>query len=144
MYECGLRRGEAIGLLLIDLDGENNVLYVRQQITRVTGLVIRPPERGVQRSLTLGPQTAHLLRDHLSTREAEQAAPGPVWGESGLLFTTAEGAALDSGSVTHLMGRRSSKAKIAHATPHSLRHTHMTRGSATRICSRARATATSR
>ena len=116
MYAHGLRRGEAISLLLIDLDVDNNALHVHQQITRITGLVIGPPKRGRQRSLTLGPQTAHLLREHLSTREAEQAALGPAWGELGLLFTTAEGAALDPGSVTHLMGRLSRKAKIAHAT----------------------------
>ena len=125
MYVLGLRRGEAIGLRLLDLDFESSVIHIRQQITRVTGkgLVIGPPKRAKHRTLSLGPVMTTAIRDHLKAREAERLRLGAAWTESGLVFTTPEGTALDPSNVTHLMGRLAKKAKIEHATPHSLRRT---------------------
>lgn len=125
MYVLGLRRGEAIGLRLSDLDFEDNVVHIRQQITRVTGkgLVIGAPKRQKHRSLSMGPVTISMLKAHLSARADEERSLGEGWHESGLVFTTAEGHALDPSNITHLMARLSKKAKIAHATPHSLRRT---------------------
>jgi integrase len=126
MYVLGLRRGEALGLRLVDLDFEDNVVHIRQQITRVTGkgLVIGPPKRQKHRSLSMGPVTVASLKAHLIARADEARVLGEGgWHESGLVFTTAEGNALDPSNVTHLMARLCKKAKIEHATPHSLRRT---------------------
>jgi integrase len=99
--------------------------FTRQQITRVTGkgLVTQDPKRGKARTLSLGPATATVLREHVELRCREAERLGAAWQESGLLFTSPLGTALDPSNVTHLMARLTKKAGIKHATPHSLRRT---------------------
>lgn len=119
----GLRRGEVLGIRLTDVDFARNQLQITQQIVRVTGqgLVTQPPKRGSARSLYLSDATAEVLRKRIQDRERQRAECGAFWTETGLLFTTGHGTALDPARINHHMREACKRAGIPHAAPHSLR-----------------------
>jgi len=119
----GLRRGEALGLREEDIDFGASALHVRQQVTRVagTGLIVSPPKRGKSRSLYLSERSAALLADRLRERQRERTRAGSEWVETGLIFCTERGTALDPSGLNHHMAALCRRAGIPHAAPHSLR-----------------------
>ena len=121
----GLRRSEALGLRWVDVDLDAEKLEVRYALHREPGgLVLLPPKtRRSRRTIPLPAPLAEALRGHQTAQEAERAAAGPDWVESGHVFTTAEGMPLDPRNTTRLFQLQCAVAGVPVVPLHALRHT---------------------
>jgi integrase len=93
----GLRRGEALALGWSDVDLTNGLLPVRGTLSQVNGhLVISEPktERS-RRDVPLSPRTVALLRSVKASQAAERLKAASIWVQTGLVFTTESGTAVD-------------------------------------------------
>jgi integrase len=98
----GLRRGEACGLHWTDLNPTAHTLTVRWQLLQYgweTGLD-DPKTDASADVIALDTATAAVLTDHQQRQDAERAAAGLDWSESGLVFTTPTGQPLHPADVT--------------------------------------------
>jgi integrase len=120
----GLRRSEALGLRWVDVDLDAEKLEVRYALHREPGgLVLLPPKtRRSRRTIPLPAPLAEVLRGHQTAQEAERAAAGPDWVESGHVFTTAEGMPLDPRNTTRLFQLQCAAAGVPVVPLHALRH----------------------
>jgi integrase len=95
----GLRPGEALGLRWTDVDLEEGVLRVRQQMQRVTGkgLVASEPksEKG-KRPMKLPATLVAELKAHRRMQNEARLLAGDHWTDTGLVFTLADGRAVDA------------------------------------------------
>ena len=64
----GMRRGEAAGLHIDDLDLDNRVIYVRRQVW--SGTEITPKTRKGVRQIDIDPCLAEMLRRHIGDKKA--------------------------------------------------------------------------
>jgi len=97
LVATGLRRGEALALRWSDADLTNGLLRVRGTLSRVNGhLVISEPktERS-RRDVPLSPATVALLRSVKASQGADRLKAASTWVETGLVFTTESGTAVD-------------------------------------------------
>ena len=80
-----------------DVDLTNGLLRVRGTLSRVNGhLVISEPktERS-RRDVPLSPATVALLRSVKASQAVERLKAASIWVETGLVFTTESGTAVD-------------------------------------------------
>jgi len=104
VYSCGLRSAEAVGLDLVDVDFEQELVHVRGK-------------GGKERVVPLGEEAAHQVARYL-----RDARPQLDRGASDALFLSARGGRLDTSTLRRL-----------HPHPHQLRHafaTHLLEGGA--------------
>lgn len=94
---AGLRKGEALGLHWHDVDLEGRKLRVRLQLQRINkALVLTVPKtEKSQRELTIDERAVMALREHRTRQLEERMAAGPVWEDTGLVFTTVVGSPVD-------------------------------------------------
>jgi integrase len=87
---CGLRLGEATGLLWDDVNLESGEVRVRQQLQRVGKLLVlqdlKTPKS--RRTLMLPDECVDLLKAHRKRQLEERMKAGDLWVDSGLVFTT--------------------------------------------------------
>jgi integrase len=97
----GLRQGEIIGLRWIDLDLDGRSLRVQQTIQRVGETVhVQEPETSrSKRTLPLTDTLVTVLKAHRDVQAIERRQAEP-WQESGLVFTSTVGMALDGRNLT--------------------------------------------
>lgn len=122
---AGLREGELLGLRWEDVGLEGGVLRVRRQLTRTKdGLSFTVPKRGKTRAVRLtGPAVAALL-DHRKIQSRDQTNAGPLWQDSGLVFTSTAGTPVDVGNLTYRSFRPLlMRAGLLRIRFHDLRHT---------------------
>jgi hypothetical protein len=67
-------------------------------------------------------QTARLLRIHRKRQQAERAAAGQRWQDSGYVFTTSDGAPLHPDYLTRRFGRLVTDSGLPPVRLHDLRH----------------------
>jgi integrase len=81
----GLRRGEAAGLRWVDVDLDQRTITIEQQrIAFGRTVTVGPPKTAARRrTIALDRVTVRMLRGHLRRQEAEPAAAGQAWQESG-------------------------------------------------------------
>jgi integrase len=93
----GLRRGEALALRWSDVDLTNSLLRVRGTLSRANGhLVISEPKtKRSRRDVPLTPTTVALLRSVKAKQADERLKAVSIWVETGLVFTTESGTAVD-------------------------------------------------
>ncbi len=130
MAWTGLRVNEALGLAESDvlIDDQDARLWVRGSLRRVTGggLTLGPGKSAAARRwVPLSPEAVAALRRWRATRAADQLAAGPLWEESGFLFTTEAGGPLDSRNATRRLRARAREAGLRTGS-HVLRHTFAT------------------
>ena len=120
----GLRRGEALALRWSDVDLDAGVLSVRGTLGRVGGrLVISEPKTArSRRTVPLNPAVAALLRRHRTEQKAERLRAGDQWTDSGLVFTTEFGAAVDPRNLLRVLEGAAAAAGVEGAGVHTLRH----------------------
>src|SRR5262249_23087537 len=89
----GLRRGEAAGLRWSDLDLDAGTLTVSGQLQQLGGhLAAEPPKSDAgRRVIALDATTITALRGHKLRQQAERAAAGTRWTQTGYVFTTRTG-----------------------------------------------------
>src|SRR5262249_505896 len=124
----GLRKGELGGLPLDDIDLENATIQVRETIQRINlpnqekspigeGT---PKSQMSKRKLDLPDCVVAALRRHLARREQERLLAGSAWKESGRLFTTTIGTALDLDKLTRVFHKLTDEAKLPRIRFHDL------------------------
>jgi integrase len=86
----GLRRGEAAGLRWCDLDLDGGAAVISQQLQQYDGRVVscRPKTPHSARVIALDRTTITALRQHRARQEAERAAAGDSYHDSGYVFTS--------------------------------------------------------
>jgi integrase len=119
----GVRRGEATGLRLRDLDLERGTLHVHQQIQWVSGqgAVVIDTKGHDRRTLRLPAALVVVLRDHLLAL-ARARASGRRWEEHGLLFPSTVGTPLRPSVIQHALTRILTAAAAPRLSIHGLRH----------------------
>ena len=124
----GLRQGEALGLRWGHIDLEAGVLSVRQTLERA-GSAPRfgePKTARSRRTITMPGIVAAALRRHRTRQLEERLAAGARWRESGLVFTTTIGTAVDKGRLHKVFKQILRTAGLPDIRYHDLRHTAAT------------------
>lgn len=124
MLATGLRRGEALALHWRDVDLEAGVLRVRETLSRTSrGLELGEPKTDKSRRTVPLPHSATVaLRGHRSGQAAQRLAVGPAWSDTGLVFTTEVGTALEPRNVLRRFQVLMTRAGLEHVSLHTLRH----------------------
>jgi integrase len=124
----GMRRGEAIGLRWSDVDLEVGRLSVRRALIPINREVVvsEPKTAKGRRAVALDAGTVEVLKSQAARQLDEQKEWDEAWVETGLVFTAANGAALDPESVSRYFRQAVKKAMLPKIRLHDLRHTHAT------------------
>lgn len=126
----GARRAEALGLRWADIDEEEGVINLTVQVTRdSSGLALRDLKTFAgARTLDLSPAIRAVLRQRRKRQMADRlAAPVGTWEETGLVFTTKMGGAIEPNNVNRAFREARRRAGLpTWVTPHTLRHTAVT------------------
>lgn len=124
----GLRQGEALGLRWEHVDLETAVLAVRQTLER-GGPEPRfgePKTERSRRTITMPGVVAAALRRHRKRQLEERLAAGARWVDSGLVFTSPIGTAVDRSGLQKAFKALLRKAGLPDIRYHDLRHTAAT------------------
>lgn len=123
---CGLRQGEILGLRWIDVDLENTEMQVRYQLQRNEAreltLVPLKTEKS-RRTVRLPSVCIEALRRHHACQEQERLLAGSKWEDSGLVFTTRSGTAVDQRNLLKHYAIVVKTAGVRRLRFHDLRHT---------------------
>jgi integrase len=124
----GMRRGEVLGLRWQDVDLEARTVSIRQ--TRVmTGyqpLLSTPKTRRGKRLVALDGATVATLREHRRRQKEERLAAGPLWKDSGFVFTKEDGEPYHPERVSRLFQGAAKRAGLPRIRLHDLRHSYAT------------------
>jgi len=93
----GMREMELLGLKWTDLDWKNQTIKVERQLLRQHGEGIQfsgPKTKYGKRTLSLGPSTIELLRNHFERQQLDRIAAGQKWKENDLIFAIHNGGAI--------------------------------------------------
>jgi integrase len=108
----GLRQGEALGLRWVDIDLDAGELTVARSKTRAG-----------ERTVPMVAGTAAALREHRRRQAAEQLAAGPLWTETGHVFTTERGGPINPRTALGWWHRLTEAAGVGRRRFHAARHT---------------------
>jgi integrase len=120
----GLRRGEAAGLRWTDLDLDAGTLMVTGQLQQLGGRLVTtaPKSEAGRRVVALDQTTIAALLAYLARQQAERAAAGDAWTETGYVFTTCTGMPIGPDRLTRLLRRLVEGSGLPPVTLHGLRH----------------------
>jgi len=120
----GLRRGEAAGLTWSDLDLDAGTLTVTGQLQQLGGrMAAAPPKSDAgQRVIALDKTTITALREHQLRQQAERAAAGTRWTQTGYVFTMKTGKPFGPDRMTRLFAKLVAASGLPPVTLHGLRH----------------------
>lgn len=120
----GLRRGEALGLHWQDINLDARRLRVNEQLQRINKQLVlgSPKTEKSQRELTIPVPVIASLSEHRKRQRVERMAAGPVWQDTGLVFTTLVGSPVDPRNAKRVLDRLLRNAKLPHCRLHDLRH----------------------
>ena len=124
----GLREGELLGLRWRDVNLKDEVLSVRQQLSRTrSGLSFTSPKRGKSRSVRLTATAVAALKAHRAAQNEERLKAGCLWQHLELVFTSTVGTPVDVGNLTYRSFRPLlERAGLPRIRFHDLRHTFAT------------------
>lgn len=122
----GLRRGEALGLRWLDVDFDLGSLSVSQNLVMVRGKPTMSTPKGEPRQVSLPRRTAEVLRRLRVRQDKNRLLAGPAWCDSGLVFTTSLGGALDPNNVYDRFVASCRRAGVPVIRLHDGRHTAAT------------------
>jgi integrase len=125
----GLRRSELCGLQwdIIDLVGRR--LSVVKTLQRIKGYGLvegQPKTQRSRRSIALPPQAVDALYSIKNQQTAQQLEAGPIWNNTGYVFTQADGSPIAPDMISKDFCSIVRKAGLPHLTFHGLRHAHAT------------------
>jgi integrase len=129
----GLREGEGLGLQWPDIDFESGTVAVRRSIRRVkvpgeekSRLLVREPKRRSRRTISLPQIAVSALCAHRARQAEERQQAGRRWHETGYVFTTTIGTALDPRKVAREFQTILATSGLPRIRLHDLRHTAAT------------------
>jgi integrase len=120
----GLRRGEACGLRITDLDLDHATAGICWQITQLGWETKQgiPKTDASDRTIALDAGTVTALRRHLTRRDRERQAARENWAKSRPVFTTSTGEPLHPAWVTDQFYWLCYQAGLPPIRLHDLRH----------------------
>lgn len=122
----GLRKGECLALRwdtnVVNLD--EGWLKVRTTLGRVGQQLVfsEPKTERSRRTVPLSPAVVAMLRKHRAAQKAERLRAGEQWQETGLVFTTEFGRAVDPRNFLRVVEDAAGAAGVAGVGVHTLRH----------------------
>lgn len=116
--ECGLRRGEALGLRKSDCNFENNFISIRQQVVTLNSrpVITTPKTLASRRDIPITENLSALLKDMVKKDT----------GSCELVFHTANNTPIAPRNFERSYKKVVEKAGIRYLPPHSLRHNFCT------------------
>jgi integrase len=134
MLFTGLRRGEALGLSWVDVDIDKRTLTVRQQLQRIPGESVdgervpgklelsEPKTEQSRRTITLPKAVVDALKSMRTRQLEERMKLGQAWQDTGLVFVTELGTALEPRNVKRALDGLLKDAGLPHMRLHDQRH----------------------
>jgi len=122
----GLRRGEALALSwdrsIVNLD--EGWLKVRSTVGRVGKALVfsEPKTERSRRTVPISPAVVAMLRKHKAAQTADRLRAGNQWTDSGLVFTTEFGTAVDPRNLLRVVEVAAKSVGVEHVGVHTLRH----------------------
>ena len=124
----GMRRGEAVGLTWENVDLEAKRVAIRKTLV-VTGYqpqVSEPKTRKGRRLIDLDQATVAALKQQRKRQKEERLAWGPLWKDTGYVFTREDGEPYHPERISKLFIQTAKKAGLPRIRLHDLRHTYAT------------------
>ncbi|MFF9193483.1 tyrosine-type recombinase/integrase [Streptomyces rochei] len=125
----GLRKGELLGLRWEDLNLDAGTAAIRRTLQRTNagGLTTLPTKtRAAERRIALPTRCVQSLKLHREQQQREREAAGTAWQDSGHVFTTAQGGAIDPTNLTRAFTTLLRSAGLRRIRFHDLRHSTAT------------------
>jgi integrase len=121
----GLRRGEIAGLRWEDVDLDAGTLRVEQTLQRTKACLayVPPKTRRSRRTVPLPNACVDALKAHRERQDKERADLGKAWTDTGLVFTTSVGTAIEPRNISRSFEQLCHRAKLRRIRLHDLRHT---------------------
>ncbi len=118
----GMRKGEALGLHMSDVDTDAGEVRIRQQYGVVEKAFVEPKTRQSRRTVALPTFALTALSEHLRTQKEYKLSVGSDWQEQGLVFATGTGAPLSHRNCNRDLDALLERAGLPHVSWHSQRH----------------------
>jgi integrase len=123
----GLRAGELLGLRWReDVDLARRQISVQQQWDQYARRFRDTKSHRATRPVSLDTDVVAVLHRQRVRQNEWHLAAGPVWEETGLVFTDEAGVHLTHGKIAYALETVLKVAGLPRMTPHGLRHTHAT------------------
>jgi integrase len=121
----GLRKGEMLGVGWNDIDFDGGELTINWQVQRIRDQLLRLPTKTESSDATLPlPAICSVaLRQRQVEQQAVKVAAGDAWRDSGLVFTSRYGTAIEPRSFNRFWDRRCDAAQVRRITVHDARRT---------------------
>jgi len=122
----GLRRGELLGLMWVDVDLERGMLAVRHSLVRgSTGTweLGAPKTASSRRTIALDATCVAALRKHRAAQNAERLRLGAIWDDQGFIFTNGMGGPLPPNTLVLRFKRLIATSGVRAIRFHDMRHT---------------------
>lgn len=123
-----LRRGEAVGLAWENVNLDAGAIRVEATVSRVGKelKITEPKTQRSRRTVPLSPELVTLLKAQKVRQAAERLRAGNQWTDTGLVFTTEFGTAVDPRNILRTVEIAAKKAGVDQAGVHTLRHSAAT------------------
>jgi integrase len=125
----GLRKGEILGLRWMDVDLDTKKqIGIRMTLQRIEGVLLSGSVKtdGSERPLPIPPTLAAALKAWRTAQAKEAKAAGDQWANTGLVFTTSNGTAIDPKNFYRDFGKLCVRAKVRKIRFHDIRHSFAT------------------
>lgn len=123
----GMREGEVLGLMWDCVDFEKGTITIKRQLRREQkkggAYYITTPKNGKPRTITPAPWVMKLLRSQKARQAEQQLKMGPLWENSGMVFTNETGGYLSYRTVYDCFKRIVAQMGTPSTRFHDLRHT---------------------
>lgn len=130
LMECGMRKGELVGIQWRDIDGE--LIYIRRNIQWSPsrgGLYIESPKSGHSRVVTITPQLMRMLEEYRDEQDAFAKMRSSIitdestYNPEGWLFPQEEGdMPMHPSSLNIWLKKVEQRYQLPHIYPHMFRH----------------------
>lgn len=114
-----------MGLKWESVDLKNNIITIERALlyTPETGIFEGPPKNGESRTIRIAPETSDMLKTWKEDQNHMRQEAGPLWTETGYVFTKETGNPMAPDSITQWLDTFSKKHQLPHIHPHAFRHT---------------------
>lgn len=123
----GMREGEVLGLMWDCVDFEKGTITIKRQLRREQKkggqYYITSPKNGKPRTITPAPWVMKLLRAQKARQSEQRLRTGPLWENSGMVFTNDTGGYLSYRTVYDCFKRIMKQMGSQTTRFHDLRHT---------------------